>query len=1566
MTTTTPQYGRPAGNHSIQPASGFYGIIWPASGAIPQSFSSAGWTKDNLGFAQQTFLGASIRSFNLNGGFGDSSSQLSVELVNDEFNKSDGQPQGLGDDTYHNGLYDTFAPPPVGSPVFFKFGMNHATVEQAYLKSFDDIYGTNSFTEIPPKEIGDYDKDNFTELGDGEYVDLDKNKIYDNKDYLSSDNCGQNHLTFGGILQSYVQNRGPAGNPLYSVQVVDPREILSNTVLVLNNYAGTIFQHSNMFNVYGFLEYNVTEALEASLSGHYKYKDILSKNIDVSGQYSYSGYDVYSMRSGIYNNYDFYIPDGNDGSVYNFNTNFPPKLPITGTGYARRSSQGIPYYRLRQGMNALLGIDGPIPQEYITAGFGGYVNFRGYNYVIDFGGLKPISDYYFFDFDQINVLDLCLEICEITSSDLFVTLLPVIDHSGCKRFNDWNDLKMREDKPKEIVAGIIRVDAIDRSIQPEYGAIKRYIDNLASQGIYVENQDVGFELSNVTTDKFVVGAQEVDMYYFSANADRDDLELRKQKQGLSNQMSSLLGGQWTLETSLKQQILPYYGLLGNHGNRAVTIPKGFGAYQQILLDATSLSANGVGNYYVATEMELRAALVSYERWSEFLKMYNDSYMESLETDDELESAGLLAQIPENAPVAVQLNPNISNNYGVTVPRAVFDTDQSGVKFSPDGLPSSPCNPPYGYPLYYKRATKIGIQDAGRSSLTNLTSTYNTILTNLSELSNASDDNFANMVNSQWTAFTEGTGPNGIQSDQEQAYYTWLETLKNSVNDPSTGVRRADVIGLIDGALDGMAPVFKIISRLTKKTKENSLRVYNFVKQVAEECLGRKFLVRIPNEVNLFYSSNLKIKDSQNDTFVYEYEFGPFGFRPRSINYDPTYEYSTDFQNLITEQRAAGRPYNNIRSFLQKEDNVLYSKFQGALRGNWNPITEEYEFNYEPCKQGGYANFDLYENVLKSASGNIAIAQGLMPKDMQNFISENNRMSAYVRFDNSQHISLDGLSADSFTQQAMIAGHFVPDITSELDNTKTDKFVSFGSVQTSDSELPKTIAFVKCDLDDKFYMAPKTVIRSVKVYGQKVRDIGKYKKPNKIYDCATNSYKNSFSYYEAHYVPTSGASDDEYNTLDFKRNYNTILNGDIIDTEEKNLDTEHVYALITLPARISPTMDARFKDSTYQQMNPALFKHLLSLDVVKGLQGFDIPTFHGNPPNAFANIKFDPEVVDSAVSAYKAAMSTIRFGFPQRLDVAVPSPVYPDLVVLPLMSKERCYGPWVSSQSDVQASIYQNVAGRVEFSKDENLAPWNYSGYQLMNAAGNLQVQFSNSLLLQSERGGFVFPSAPSGISLGKALLNAGPLVTNLSIDVSEAGVKTTCKMDLYTAKFGKIQKQKQDMISNISRQRQKLQDERNSLIRKGLGKNATRTNYGAVYNSLSPVNLASQVFNQNARNIMVGTVTPRTRTGITGLSTGMYGEENTQEVQSTYYEVDASYQSPSDVSDTASAAPDPLALENAAYNSASLSLNNSHVPTALDVTHKNMPHLYDANIQAKQGIYYEADSFDYDLTTYEV
>jgi hypothetical protein len=108
----------------------------------------------------------------------------------------------------------------------------------------------------------------------------------------------------------------------------------------------------------------------------------------------------------------------------------------------------------------------------------------------------------------------------------------------------------------------------------------------------------------------------------------------------------------------------------------------------------------------------------------------------------------------------------------------------------------------------------------------------------------------------------------------------------------------------------------------------------------------------------------------------------------------------------------------------------------------------------------------------------------------------------------------------------------------------------------------------------------------------------------------------------------------------------------------------------------------------------------------------------------------------------------------------------------------------------------------------------------MDQAAKMKTKFSTSLLLFSERGSFSYPTAPIDVSLAKALQDKGPLVTSISVDVGNDSITTSVKLDLYTSQFGKLQKQKELAIAQISRERQKIIDQNNLLTRRGIGKSA--------------------------------------------------------------------------------------------------------------------------------------------------
>jgi len=485
-------------DYSIIPAPQTYGsgYAWWGEENIPRGkeggLSVGGWTSGNEGFMQQTFLGASITSFTVNAGFGDTSSTLSVELVNDEYNISDLTGLGSGDDVYHDTASgDIFSPPVVGSPVYFKFGKNHATIDQAYRLSYDQLYGFDTFSGIVgeeiytvnPNQISGIQKDQQyfshvglveTESSDGETQTAPTATMIDRSFVLDPENNlrGSGHFTFGGILQSYTQNKSAQGNPLYSVQVVDPREILANTSLILNNYQGTTFNNKNLMNIYGFLEYDPSDDLslnffnvkidssgEPSVSGENLFKkDILSKSVNESGIVSYSGLDVYGLDSGIFSSGPFtkFFSSG-DIEIFTFveqetNSGIPimsGDFPVTGQGFSRRGERGIPFYRVTQAMDVLFEKQTVLPEEYKNSGFGGPIDFRGYKYVVDFSGLPldKISTMYFLDFDQMTLLDLALEVSEILSHEIFVTLLPIIDHPACKFIFEKNKYYIQNGKP---------------------------------------------------------------------------------------------------------------------------------------------------------------------------------------------------------------------------------------------------------------------------------------------------------------------------------------------------------------------------------------------------------------------------------------------------------------------------------------------------------------------------------------------------------------------------------------------------------------------------------------------------------------------------------------------------------------------------------------------------------------------------------------------------------------------------------------------------------------------------------------------------------------------------------------------------------------------------------------------------------------------------------------------------------------------------------------------------------------------------------------------------------------
>lgn len=148
---------------------------------------------------------------------------------------------------------------------------------------------------------------------------------------------------------------------------------------------------------------------------------------------------------------------------------------------------------------------------------------------------------------------------------------------------------------------------------------------------------------------------------------------------------------------------------------------------------------------------------------------------------------------------------------------------------------------------------------------------------------------------------------------------------------------------------------------------------------------------------------------------------------------------------------------------------------------------------------------------------------------------------------------------------------------------------------------------------------------------------------------------------------------------------------------------------------------------------------------------------------------DPISFDKAVIGINSIFSAMA-----------PLALVPDLVCVPLKYNYRTYGPWYA---------YKGTVGTVEFEKNEDLVPWNFGGFTAMNQAGLALVKDVFTEHFIGENGSVTLPGAPQ-FELGTTLIEGGPYVTSIQVGFGENGVTTTYRMNRWTTKLGKDNKQK--------------------------------------------------------------------------------------------------------------------------------------------------------------------------------
>lgn len=126
-------------------------------------------------------------------------------------------------------------------------------------------------------------------------------------------------FVFNGITQNYEQTRGRDGNPLYSVILTDPREVLAGAFVITGGYTGSVNSVPNVYNAFGFFEQNGFGQAQGNSAGMQwnKIKEALATLTNSNSQYgtflNLKGYNYKLDLSQVPNAPVYYRLGGNFG-----------------------------------------------------------------------------------------------------------------------------------------------------------------------------------------------------------------------------------------------------------------------------------------------------------------------------------------------------------------------------------------------------------------------------------------------------------------------------------------------------------------------------------------------------------------------------------------------------------------------------------------------------------------------------------------------------------------------------------------------------------------------------------------------------------------------------------------------------------------------------------------------------------------------------------------------------------------------------------------------------------------------------------------------------------------------------------------------------------------------------------------------------------------------------------------------------------------------------------------------------------------------------------------------------
>jgi hypothetical protein len=150
--------------------------------------------------------------------------------------------------------------------------------------------------------------------------------------------------------------------------------------------------------------------------------------------------------------------------------------------------------------------------------------------------------------------------------------------------------------------------------------------------------------------------------------------------------------------------------------------------------------------------------------------------------------------------------------------------------------------------------------------------------------------------------------------------------------------------------------------------------------------------------------------------------------------------------------------------------------------------------------------------------------------------------------------------------------------------------------------------------------------------------------------------------------------------------------------------------------------------------------------------------------------------DDLRSNFATSLTSVSFQNPDRPI----SPAHPVGFGIPQQSNRYVYGPWITNTT-------LNYGLKFEYEQKSDLVPENYLNFATLNTIGQLYANsVENFDYIYTEEGSITLAGLPKVTNLGKSLIEGGPLISDIAVNISPNEITTQYNMKTFAPKFGKM------------------------------------------------------------------------------------------------------------------------------------------------------------------------------------